>query len=137
MDDCIFCKIISREVPSVPLFEDVNTYAFLNNAPDSTGHALVIPKKHMRNFFDADPEALRATMETSRRIAPAIREGVGAEGMRIIINNEPAGGQKVFHLHVHLIPFFDADPVTFEPRSEVSLEERERVAERIKRALSL
>lgn len=104
MEDTIFSKIIRGEVPAVVVYEDEHTFAFLDNAPNVPGHTLVIPKKPFRNIFDIDEESLAAVMRTVRRIAPAVRDGVGAKGVHINSNHEPEAGQEVFHLHFHIIP---------------------------------
>lgn len=135
MDDCIFCKIVAKEVPAVVLYEDDSTLAFLNHAPDAPGHTLVVPKAHVRNVLDAPSDIFGHVMETVRILMPAIKDGVGADGMRVSINNESAGGQDVFHLHAHLIPFHADSPATFKKRDIISTEERELVAEKVREHL--
>lgn len=131
MEDCIFCKIVDKEVPAVLVYENESTLAFLNHAPDAPGHTLVVPRVHVRNVLDVTADVFGSVMETARILMPAIKEGVSADGMRVCINNESAGGQDVFHLHVHLIPFNSENPATFKKREIVSMEERESVADKI------
>ena len=136
MEDCIFCKIIAKEVPAVMVYEDTYTVAFLNHAPDEPGHTLVVPKTHVRNVLDSSADIFGQVMETVRSLMPAIKEGVGADGMRVAINNESAGGQDVFHLHAHVIPHHKENPPVFKKNKIVSIEEREVVAKNIRKQLS-
>jgi len=96
--DCIFCKIVRGELPSTKVYEDENTLAFLNIAPDRPGHTLVIPKTHCRNIFDCPPETLNQVMATVQTIAKRYK------CVKIIQNNEKPL-QEVFHFHVHVIPY--------------------------------
>jgi histidine triad (HIT) family protein len=103
MDD-IFAKIIAREIPAEILYEDEDAIAILDIAPNNPGHTLVIPKKPIRNVFDADADTWAKVMEVVRQLAPAIRDAMNADGVNIISNHEEAAHQAVFHLHVHIIP---------------------------------
>lgn len=109
MNDCIFCKIAAGEVPAHVFYEDADTVAFLDAKPNHPGHSLVIPKKHARNVLDVDEDTWVSVMKTVRKIAPVIKEGVAADGLNIIMNNEPAGHQVVFHMHAHVIPRYAGD----------------------------
>lgn len=109
MEDSLFTKIARREIPADIVYEDAETIAFLDIHPVNPGHTLVVPKRFVRNVFDADEETFSAAMRTVRHIAPAVRDAVRAEGMNIHSNHEAAAGQVVFHLHIHLIPRFGSD----------------------------
>ena len=91
------------------MYEDANTFAFLDIKPVNPGHTLVLPKNHARNIFDISANDMAAVMETARMLAPKLREATNADGLNVHINNEPAGGQLIFHSHVHLIPRFEGD----------------------------
>jgi len=133
----IFMKIVRKEAPAHIVYEDEKTLAFLSTGANAPGHTLVIPKTPVRNVFDADPETFAAVMETARKIAPAIRDAVGARGVHINSNHEPEAGQEVFHLHVHIIPRVRRESFDFcWPRLSPSDEERAEVAERIRTQLS-
>jgi histidine triad (HIT) family protein len=136
MEDSIFTKIIKREVPAEIVYEDADTLAFLDISPSAPGHTLVVPKKPVRNIFDADDDTLAAIMRTVRKIAPAVRDAVGADGLNINSNHEPAAGQVVFHLHVHLIPRHTGDGFEFFPKIEYAKGEMAEVAEKIRAKLS-
>ena len=100
----IFAKILRGELPCHKVFEDERTFAFMDIMPRADSHTLVIPRASARNLFDVDPEALAATMATTQRIARAVKHATGADGITVQQFNESAGGQVVFHLHVHVLP---------------------------------
>lgn len=109
MEDCIFCKIISGDLPSANVYEDENTYAFLDAKPINMGHTLVVPKKHYRNIFDTPEETVCQVMKTVKKLAPAIKTAMDADGINIHNNNESAAWQEIFHYHVHIIPRDEGD----------------------------
>ncbi|MEK7099877.1 MAG: HIT family protein [Patescibacteria group bacterium] len=136
MEPTIFEKIIAREIPAEIVYEDEDTLAFLDIAPNNPGHTLVIPKVHSRNIFDVSERSWHAMMETVRILAPAIQKAVNAEGINIAMNNESAAGQIVFHTHVHLIPRHTGDGFTHFPQGEYAEGEASVVATKIKDALA-
>ncbi len=103
----IFAKILRGEMPAVKLYEDEKTFAFMDIMPRGDGHCLVMPKASARNILDIMPDDLAAVMETVQKLSRAIIKAFGADGITIQQFNEPAGGQVVFHLHVHVIPRFE------------------------------
>ncbi len=109
MGDTIFAKIICREIPAEIIYENDTTLAFLDIKPVNPGHTLVIPKRWSKNVLAISADDWAEVMETVRILAPAIVRAVGAEGINIMMNNESAAGQLVFHSHVHLIPRFEGD----------------------------
>lgn len=102
--DCIFCKLIHKELPSYCIYEDDDTYAFLDVAKDVDGHTLVVPKKHVCNILDCDSETLAHVMDTVRLISKHYVEDLGYDGVNILNANNAAAEQSVFHLHIHIIP---------------------------------
>jgi len=106
-DQNIFAKILRGELPCHKVHEDEETFAFMDIMPRGDGHCLVIPRKPARNIFDVDPDSLAAVMRTVQKVAKASMTAFGADGVTVQQFNEPAGGQVVFHLHVHIIPRFD------------------------------
>lgn len=136
MEDSVFTKIIKREISSEIVYEDEDTIAFLDIAPANPGHTLVVPKKPARNVFDIDEENWTDLYRTVRRVAPAVRDAAGAAGVNIIMNNEAAAGQEVFHAHVHIIPRFAKDGLTPWPKKEYGEGEKAAVAEKIRAALA-
>ena len=100
----VFAKVLRGELPSHKIYEDDDTFAFLDIMPRAEGHALVITKEKATNFFDVSPQALAKLMAVVQKLAPRIKEAVGADGVLIAQYNGAAAGQTVFHLHVHVIP---------------------------------
>jgi histidine triad (HIT) family protein len=100
----IFAKIIRGELPAYKVYEDDRSMAFLDIMPRAPGHTLVIPKAPARNLLDIKPEDLSHVMNVAQKIAHAGMKAFDADGITVQQFNEPAGGQVVFHLHVHVIP---------------------------------
>src|SRR5437762_10179754 len=100
----IFAKILRGELPCYKIYDDAHTFAFLDIMPRCPGHALVIPKAPARNILDITPDDLAHVARTTHKIAAAGMKAFKADGITIQQFNEPAGGQVVFHLHVHIIP---------------------------------
>lgn len=102
--DNIFAKILRGEMPCFKVYEDDYTFAFMDIMPRGEGHCLVIPKAPCRNMLDATPEAIAYVHQTAQKIAHAALKAFGADGITIQQFNEDAGGQEVYHYHVHVIP---------------------------------
>lgn len=102
--DNIFAKILRGEIPSHKVYEDEHTFAFLDIMPRSPGHTLVIPKAPARNILDIKPEDLAHVARVAQKIAIAAKEAFNADGITLQQFSERAGGQAVFHLHVHIMP---------------------------------
>ncbi|MBL4784726.1 MAG: HIT family protein [Cohaesibacteraceae bacterium] len=106
-DKNIFAKILKGELPCEKVFEDQYTFAIMDIMPRADGHVLVLPKRHCRNMLDADTVTLAQVMDTTQRIARAQMLALNADGITMQQFNETAGGQIVFHLHMHVIPRFE------------------------------
>lgn len=100
----IFAKILRGELPCHKVYEDEHTLAFLDIMPRSPGHTLVIPKTPARNILDIDPESFAHVIRTAKKIAIAGKQAFDADGITLQQFSEQAGGQVVFHLHVHIMP---------------------------------
>ena len=100
----IFAKILRGEIPCYKVYEDDKALAFLDIMPRAPGHALVIPKAPVRNLLDVAPDDLAHVMKVAQRIAKVSVDVFGADGVTLQQFSESAGGQVVFHLHVHVIP---------------------------------
>ena len=105
--DNIFGKILRGEIPAHKVYEDEHTLAFMDVMPQGEGHTLVIPIAPARGLLDADPDSLAALMASVQKVARAVKAAFRAEGLTLFQFNEPAGGQTVFHLHVHVIPRYE------------------------------
>jgi histidine triad (HIT) family protein len=110
-DDCIFCKIIAGELPSERVDEDEHTIAFMDLNPWTRGHALVIPRRHSRNLYEAPDEDLGHAVVAAKRLALAMRDRLQCDGVNLLNACEPAAWQTVFHTHIHVIPRYDGDPL--------------------------
>ena len=104
MKDCIFCKIANGESPSMKVYEDEHTLAFMDIAGDVDGHLVVIPKKHCKNLLDCDPETAGYVTDTVKKVCRHLVDDCGYEGVDLLCANGEAAGQSVGHFHVHLIP---------------------------------
>lgn len=107
--DCLFCKIVAGTVPSEKIYEDAETFAFLDIKPVNPGHVLVIPKAHYTNVFDEPEELWAKVMTTARKIAHALSAGLPTGDVNITTNNGVHSGQVIFHSHVHVIPRYEND----------------------------
>lgn len=103
----IFCKIINNEIPSYTIYEDEIIKVFLDVNPNSTGHTLIIPKKHYENLFDIEEETLNYILKKSKDIANLLKEKLNCDGITLAQNN--GLGQDVKHYHLHLIPKYHND----------------------------
>ena len=133
--DCIFCKIVAGDIPSTKVYEDDASLAFLDIRPVHRGHTLVIPKAHYRNILDIPEEIFADVARTIKKVAPAVKAGSNASGVNVSSSHEPSAGQEVFHLHVHIIPRFEGDDLTYWPHGSYTEGESATIAEKIKRAL--
>jgi histidine triad (HIT) family protein len=132
----IFAKILRGELPSYKVFEDDRVLAFLDIMPRAAGHTLVVPKNPARTIIDITPDDLTHVMKATQRIARAALKVFAADGITIQQFNEPASGQVVFHLHVHMIPRKDGvplkPPLSFKEEPAVLTEQAARLAAALK-----
>ena len=114
MDNCIFCKIINKDIPSNIVYEDDKFLAFLDIAKATNGHTILIPKKHYKNVLECDDELLGEMMIVAKKIASNLLTKLGADGCNILTNCNEVAGQTCFHFHIHIIPRYN-DLDGFEP----------------------
>ncbi|RWB29234.1 MULTISPECIES: HIT family protein [unclassified Mesorhizobium] len=107
----IFAKILRGEIPSHRVYEDDAVVAFMDVMPQGPGHTLVVPKAPSRNLLDADPAVFGPLFANVQKVARAVKKAFDADGVTVMQFNEPASGQTVFHLHVHIIPRFEGIPL--------------------------
>ena len=109
MNDCIFCKIIANEIPSVVVYEDDVIKAFLDISQATCGHTLVVPKKHVTDIFEYDENLASAVFARIPKIAKALKKfDPTIQGLNIVNNNGEVAYQSVFHSHIHLIPRYSS-----------------------------
>lgn len=109
MADCIFCKIVNKELPSYKVYEDAEYYAFLDIFPVNHGHVLLIPKAHYQDILHTPPEVAEHLIRLAQKIAPAVLKAMKSEGFNLSMNTGAVAGQAVFHTHVHIMPRFEDD----------------------------
>ncbi len=107
MDNCIFCKIVSHEIPSCRVFEDDTVIVFLDIHPVNPGHVLVIPKKHSESFYELDKETYIHAMEIAHTMANAIMKIVKPVRVGLVID-----GWEISHTHIHVIPTNNIGDIT-------------------------
>ncbi|MCL2560121.1 MAG: HIT family protein [Turicibacter sp.] len=109
MENCIFCKIMAREIPGHVLYEDEHVLVFLDISQTTKGHTLIVPKAHRTDVFEMAPEEMAQVFSIAPKIATALQKTFNCTGMNIVNNNGSSAGQTVFHYHVHLIPRYNRD----------------------------
>ena len=135
MQDTIFHKIMSGELPSQKVYEDDEVFVFMDAFPISVGHTLVIAKGiEGENMYSTNPGDLDVIFRTIHRFGPKIAEAVGADGFNVVMNNGAAAGQTVFYPHVHILPMKEGQYIAL-PKLERSADEIAADAEVIREAL--
>jgi histidine triad (HIT) family protein len=107
--DCIFCKILTGELPATIVDEDEYTIAFMDINPATRGHALVVPRLHTPDLLSIQPRELAATVGAAQRLATRAKERLKADGINVINSCGAAAWQTVFHFHLHVIPRYQGD----------------------------
>jgi histidine triad (HIT) family protein len=125
MADCVFCKIVAKQIPATVVHEDEHTLAFMDIGQVNPGHVLVAVKKHAENIFALDDAQAAAVFRAAARVARAIRSAFEPQGLSVYQANGAAAGQTVMHLHLHLVPRHEGDgmaltwPVKNPPREKL------------------
>jgi histidine triad (HIT) family protein len=109
--DCIFCQIVAGEIPAQIVEQDEQTLTFMDIAPATRGHALVIPKRHATDLSEIDATDLAAVASAAKRQALRARDRLGADGVNLLNSCGAAAWQTVFHFHMHVIPRYAGDPL--------------------------
>jgi histidine triad (HIT) family protein len=109
--DCIFCRIVSGELPSTIIREDERTVAFMDINPATRGHALVVPRRHVRDLLEIGREDLTATLAAAQELAQRAVDRLDADGVNLLNSCGQAAWQTVFHFHIHVIPRYERDPL--------------------------
>lgn len=123
--DCVFCRIVAKQIPASVVFEDDATLAFMDLGQVNPGHVLVACKAHAENVYALDDAQAAAVFRTAARVARAIRESFNPPGLSLYQANGKPAGQTVFHFHLHVLPRHEADgmqlvwPVKNPPREQL------------------
>jgi histidine triad (HIT) family protein len=115
--DCLFCKIISGDIPSNTIYEDEFVKVFLDINPISNGHCLIVSKKHYSNIEDIDLETLKHVNEVAKKMYKELKEKLNCEGLTLVQNN--GLGQEVKHYHLHLVPRYTNDEIMMNSNKEI------------------
>lgn len=132
--DCLFCSIVSGQIPCHRVYEDAHVIAFLDIGPVCEGHTLVVPKTHATNLNEGSREDAAHLMEVVHDIAPKIMRALGASGYNLGMNHGASAGQDVMHTHLHIMPRKDGQPRTF-TKTHPSQDDLKAVAEKIRAAM--
>lgn len=126
MDDCVFCRIVAKQIPATVVHEDEHTLAFMDIGQVNPGHVLVAVKQHAENIFALDDAQAGAVFRSAAKVARAIRGAFAPQGLSVYQANGAAAGQTVLHLHIHLVPRYEGDgmaltwPVRNPPREKLA-----------------
>lgn len=131
----IFAKILRGEIPSVKVFEDARTLAFMDVMPEADGHVLVIPKEPAQDMLDLSADGLSAMMATVQRMTKAVDKALAPDGILIKQYNRAAAGQSVFHIHFHIVPRWEGVPLAPHGKAMVDAARLEPIAAKIRSAL--
>lgn len=115
-NDCVFCAIAAGEIPCFKVYEDELVLAYLDINPFSEGHTLVIPKAHTTGLLDTPEETLAVLLARVKKVAAHLKTALGCDGFHILQNNGAAAGQTVGHIHFHIVPRRNGDPIEFANR---------------------
>jgi histidine triad (HIT) family protein len=107
--DCIFCKVLTGELPATIIDEDERTISFMDIAPATRGHALVIPRAHSADLLDVEVEDLAGAALAAQRLARRMKERLRADGVNLLNSCGAVAFQTVFHFHIHVIPRYEGD----------------------------
>jgi histidine triad (HIT) family protein len=135
MENCLFCKIVRKEIPAEVVYENGKTIAFLDIKPVNPGHVLVVPKEHHPDFASTPADQLGDIAAVAQKVAKAAMAALGAPGFNIGVNNGRAAGQLVDHMHLHVMPRFEGDGRELWHGEAYPEGEMGRVAERLRAAL--
>ena len=108
-DDCIFCKLANGDIPTNTIYEDEDFRVFLDAAPATKGHCLIVPKEHFSNLEELDDTTGAKVMPLAKKMMKLLKEKLSWDGFNVVQNNGEVAGQTVFHFHVHLIPRYKDD----------------------------
>jgi histidine triad (HIT) family protein len=109
--DCVFCKIVAGELPGQIVAQDERTVSFMDISPATRGHALVVPRTHVKDLLEIGSDDLAAVALSAQRLAARARDRLHADGVNLINSCGAAAWQTVFHFHVHVIPRYQDDPL--------------------------
>ena len=135
---CWACAVLAGERPGWIAFENNDVAVLLNPFPLTDGHALVVPRQHIRNLYELPDHLAGPILSTAARVARAAKEAFSADGITLRQNNDPASDQHLFHFHLHVIPRFEGDQARFDASpSQVEHRELQSIAARLSSGLEI
>lgn len=129
---CIFCDIVASKIDSYKIYEDNETFAFLDIKPSSPGHVLVIPKKHVKNIEEIDEQDLMTLIKTVKKVGLRVKEKLGVSAYNLVVNNGEVAGQQILHLHFHIVPRYAGDNLQLFPNGDYKEGEAEEIVNTLK-----
>ena len=130
-NDCVFCAIAAGEIPCFKVYEDDFALAYLDINPFAKGHTLVIPKAHAADIAEIAEDALAELVVRVKRVASHLKDALGCDGFHVPQNNGASAGQTVRHIHFHIVPRWNGDPIAFE-NHEGDMKELAALAEKVR-----
>lgn len=133
--DCPFCEIVDRDDPDArEVYRDQNVVAFFPTNPATLGHTLIIPRQHIADIWSLDQATAERLAGVTTQLAAAVRRAINPQGLNIIQSNGRAASQTVFHLHVHLVPRWESDPIghIWPPETDYTEEQKDDAWERLR-----
>ncbi len=121
--DCLFCKIIDQQIPSLKIYEDETAYAFLDISPFEEGHTLVIPKYHAETLLDLPEDVFVKFSHAIQRVAKIVKERLQADGFNVLQSNGKCATQVVPHVHFHIVPRWNTRPMSWVGRHGTDMKE--------------
>ena len=128
MESCIFCEIVKGSMDAAKVYEDNDILVFLDIYPESRGHCLVIPKRHVKNIYEISEANLEKVAIMGKKVAEKLKKTFDADGILLKQANSKAAGQVIFHYHLHVIPKYNQDGIVAKP----DMEELKKLAEQLK-----
>ncbi len=129
--NCVFCKIINGELPSLKVYEDENTMVFMDIAKDVDGHMVAIPKKHVKNILDCDEATLQQLMLAVKKVSCHCVEKCEYDGVNLLNASDESAGQSVPHFHIHIIPRKKDDGLDTWPKFDGAKQEIEEIHKKL------
>ena len=130
--DCVFCKIVSGDIPSFKVYEDEHTLIFMDIAKDVDGHMVAIPKKHVKSILDCDTETLSYLMATVKKVSNHCIDHCGYDGVNLLNASDESAGQSVPHFHIHIIPRKTGDGIDAWPKFDGTSHEIETLFQKLR-----
>lgn len=123
MDNCVFCRIVNGELPSMKIYENGDILVFMDTAKDVDGHMVAVPKRHIKNILDCDTETLHRLIDAVKVVSNHCVDGCGYDGVNLLNASDESAGQSVPHFHIHIIPRKQGDGIDAWPRFDGAIEE--------------